>query len=143
MTQNHVPQDLQVGDIVRVVKHMPLPEPGTGGVPIDLLNEVAWIEQIKDFDGVKWAQINILYLDGSCGGCGDVPTGILALEPGSEWHAAKQQHDATMERLHQESEAYSQRVQRIHKRIARVADKYGVTQDIALHIYCEIAEVKG
>jgi hypothetical protein len=119
------------GDIVRVVK----PRPRMGGVFIDILNEMGWIEEIQELDGVAWAQIQTLKLDDGCGGCGGVPLDCLALEPAPEWHAAKARRDARFEKDRQEG---LERTRRWNAHVAAVADKHGVSPDVAKKIHADL-----
>jgi hypothetical protein len=119
------------GDIVRVVK----PHPGMGGVHIDILYEVGWIEKILQVDSVPWAQIHTLALDDSCGGSGGIPLDCLALEPAPEWHAAKARRDAHIEKYLQES---LERTRRRKALVAAVAEKHGVSPEVAERIHAEL-----
>lgn len=122
---------MKEGDIVRVVK----PHPGMGGVVIDVLNEVGWIEEIQQIDGVPWAQFQMLKLDDGSGGCGGVPLDCLALEPAPEWHAAKARRDARFERALQES---MERTRRWKALVAAVAEKHGVSPEVAAKIHADL-----
>ena len=123
---------MKEGDIVRVVK----PRPKMGGVFIDILNEVGWIEEIKELDGVQWAQLQTLRLNGDVGGGGGVPLDCLAPEPAPEWRAAKDRRDAYIEKLTREG---LERGKRLKARIASVAEKYGVAPEVAEKIVEELA----
>jgi len=122
---------MKPGDIVRVVKQ----RGRVGGVFIDVLNEVGWIEEIKEIDGAPWAQFNILRLDDGSGGCGGIPLSCLALEPGPEWKAAKDRYDARIEKLYQEG---LERGKRWRAMVARMAEKHGVNPEVAENLYRDI-----
>ncbi len=124
---------MKQGDVVRVVK----PMPRRGGVFIDILGEVAWIEEIQDIEGVPWAQIRTLRLDAGCGGCGGVPLDCLALETAPEWLAAKARRDASFEKSLQES---IERGRRRQAYVARVAAKHGVTHEVAERIHEDLGD---
>jgi len=123
---------MREGDVVRVVK----PRPVTGGVFIDILGDVGWIEEVMDVDGVPWAQIQTLHLDGSPSGCGGIPLDCLALETAPQWREAKDKRDARFERDRQEG---LERAKRWHDRVARVAARHDVTPDVAAAIHADLS----
>jgi hypothetical protein len=121
----------KVGDIIRVIKR---------GPHVDVRGEVGFIDELAVVQGIPYAQIQLLRIDGSMSASGGIPVDCLVRENAPAWAEAKKKYEAYVERLRQEG---LDRGRRWKALVARVAAKHGIDPEVAEKMHAEIEEEWG